>query len=722
MSLAAAATDLRSLFEPASVAVIGASSDAASISARPLRMLRQHGYAGGLYPVNPRYDELFGLKTYPNIATVPGPVDLALLVVPASVVVGVLEECAAAGVGCAMVITSGFAESGSMGKQLQQDIAGLVARTGLRVCGPNSEGVYHPANGLCATFSPAVDPDHGFNPASAQPGPIAVVSQSGGLAFALLNHAHDRGLGVGAVVSTGNEVDLGWADYVDYLLDEPTTRVVLSFVESLKKPERLVEVARKAARLRKPILVAKIGRSEAGRRAAASHTGSLVGPDAAYSAAFRQLGIIRVDDVDEMLDLAAYFSVGRLPEGRSVAVLTASGGAGAWLADACATRGLELPPPEPADQQTIRDFIPEYGSVQNPVDITAQAALGGGFERALGILAHSPRFAVVLAVVTLVREERFFETLPEVREAVADASSAIVYYSYTRGSPASIAALAELGIPCFSTPARAGRALQAAVGYAEFLRRADSMAVFGSDRPSPLRWTPPAGPLSETGARAYLAPLGVPSPEDRLARSTDEAVAAFHALGGCAVAIKVQSPELPHKTNVGGVRLGLRTAAEVGAGFDEMLQTVRQARPDAGIEGVLVQRMAPVKGGGVEAFVAARRQPLLGPLVVVGLGGVEVESMADIAMRLAPVSLAEAHAMIQELRGAALLRGTRGRPAADVDALADTVVRISELAVALPPNVKNVELNPLLVREAGQGVLMLDAAIELEDQGEGSAC
>jgi acyl-CoA synthetase (NDP forming) len=323
-------------------------------------------------------------------------------------------------------------------------------------------------------------------------------------------------------------------------------------------------------------------------------------------------------------------------------------------------------------------------------------------------------------VVTLVREERFFETLPEVREAVADASSAIVYYSYTRGSPASIAALAELGIPCFSTPARAGRALQAAVEYAEFLRRADSLAVFASDRPAPLRWTSPAGPLSEAGARAYLAPLRIPSPEDRIARSTDEAVAAFHSLGGGAVALKVQSPELPHKTDVGGVRLGLRTAEEVGAAFDAMLLNVRQARPDASIEGVLVQQMA--RDYGLEVFVAARRQPLLGPLVVVGLGGVEVEATADITMRLAPVSLTEAYAMIQELRGAALLRRTRGRPAADVDALADAIVRFSELAVGLPANVKNVELNPLLVREAGQGVLMLDAAIELEDQGGGSAC
>src|SRR6266849_6534516 len=596
MALFAAAIDLRVLFEPRSVALIGASADPLSISARPLRLLRQHAYAGGLYPVNPKYDELLGLRVYPSIGAVPEAVDLALVVVPAPAVAGVLEECAAAGVGCAVVITSGFAESsasGDKGKELQQDIADVVARTGLRVCGPNSEGIFNPAVGLCATFSPAVDPEHGYvpAPAGAQPGPIAVVSQSGGLAFALLNHAEDRGLAVGAVISTGNEVDLGWCDYVDYLLDQSSTRVILGFVESFRQPERLIAVAHKAARLRKPIVLAKMGRTDAGRRAAASHTASLVGSDAAYSAAFRQLGILRVDDVDEMLDLAAYFCVGRLPAGRDVAVLTASGGAGAWLADACAMRGLELPPPDPADQAAIRSFIPAYGSVGNPVDITAQAVLEGGFERALGILAHSAVFDTIVAVVTLVREERFFHTLPELREAIAGSRAAVVYYSYTRASPRVLAALAEEEIPCFATPGRAARAVSAAVEYAEFLNRLDQVAVFDAESRQRTPWPAPVGRLSETSSRVYLAPLGIQSPGDRMARTEDEAVAAFEALGSQPVALKIQSADLAHKTDVGGVRLGVRTSDEVRAAFVEVggRLTQRSAR----LEGVLVQRMAP---------------------------------------------------------------------------------------------------------------------------------
>jgi len=704
-------SQLSALFEPRSVALIGASADPQSISARPLRLMRQHGYAGRLYPVNPKYAELQGLRVYPSIGAVPERVDLALVVVPAARVPGVLEECAAAGVGAAIVITSGFAESGPGGRELQQRVAEVVARTGLRVCGPNSEGLYNPAAGVCATFSPAVDPEHGFKPNPGPAGPIAIVSQSGGLAFALLNHAQDRGLGVGAVVSTGNEVDLGWADYVEYLLDQPSTRVVLGFVEALRQSGRLVGLARKAARLEKPILIAKIGRSEVGRRAAASHTASLVGTDAAYAGAFAQLGIVRVDDVDEMLDLAAYFSIGHLPAGRRVAVLTASGGAGAWVADLCAARGLALPEPDAADQAVIRSFIPAYGSTRNPVDITAQAVLEGGFERALGLLAQSAAFDTVVAVGTLVREERFFQTFAELQRIAAGAPAAIVYFSYTRASPAVVSALAGLGIPCFSTPGRTARALSAAVAYAEFLPRVDEIALLASDRQPAGRWPVPAARLSEAGARAYVAPLGIPSPADCLARTVDEAVAGFASLGGAPVALKVQSPDLAHKSDAGGVRLNLRDAASVAAAFVAIVDATRAAQPLATIEGVLVQRMAP---DGIEAFVGARREPVLGALVVVGLGGLDVESVGDVAMRLAPVSLAEAHAMLAELRGSARLRGTRGRPAADVDALARAVVSLSELAAGLPGEVASVEINPLLVLPAGAGVLMLDVAIEVD--------
>jgi acyl-CoA synthetase (NDP forming) len=461
--------DLRAHFEPRSIALIGASADPLSISARPLRMLVQHGYPGRLYPVNPKYSELYGMRVFPSIAMVPERVDLALVAVPAPAVVPVLKECAQAGVQFAVVLSSGFAEAGPDGRRLQLAVAEAIAGTGLRVNGPNAEGLYYPAARLCATFSPALDPEHGF-PAPAAPGSIGVISQSGGLGFAILNHGREQGLEFGAVVSTGNEVDLDWLDYAEYLLDQPAIRVILGFVEGFRRPEHVAAVAQKAARSGKPLILAKIGRTPAAANAAANHTGSDVGDDLQYDAAFRRLGILRVEDVDEMLDLANYFSIGRLPSGRRLGVLTTSGGAGAWLVDACAARGLLIPPPDARDQDEIKSFIPSYGCTGNPVDITAQAVFGGGFERALGILLRSPNFDVVAGVGSMVREDRFLSSLPDLRAAVDGVHKALAFYSYTRPSRAVTGALAELGIPCYTTPLRAARALAAAADYAEFIR------------------------------------------------------------------------------------------------------------------------------------------------------------------------------------------------------------------------------------------------------------
>jgi acyl-CoA synthetase (NDP forming) len=460
--------DLCSFFQPRSIAVIGASADPHSISARPLRMLVQHGFSGDLYPGNPKYTELDGRPAFPSITAVPGPVDLALVAIPAPLVPPALEECASAGVRHALVLSSGFAESGPDGLRLQQAVADVVARTKLRVCGPNSEGFYAP--GVCATFSPVVDHEWGFEPRPR--GPVAVVSQSGGVGFGIMQRGREHGLTFGPVVSTGNEVDLKWLDYIDYLLDDPTIRVVLGFLEGLRHPEQLEWVARKAARLEKPLVVAKIGRSEVAGRAAAAHTGSVVGDEARYAEAFRRVGVVRVDDVDEMLDVASALCViGRLPHGPRLAILTASGGAGAWLADSCIGRGLELPEPEPEVQAEIRSFIPAYGSVANPIDITAQAVFTGGFERALALLTCSPRFDAVACVGSLMREEAILQSLPEIRRVTEASDTPIVYYAYTRPSQAVLAGLAELGIPCFPTPERAARALAAAVRYRAFLDR-----------------------------------------------------------------------------------------------------------------------------------------------------------------------------------------------------------------------------------------------------------
>jgi acyl-CoA synthetase (NDP forming) len=466
---------LEAFFRPRSIALIGASADPTSISARPLRMLRQHGFTGALYPVNPRHAELLGMRVYPDVGAIPEVVDLALVAVPAPLVPGVLQACVAAGVRHAVVFSSGFAEAGGEGQRLQEAIAMAVADSNLRVCGPNAEGFYYPPARVCATFSPAVDPEHGFEMPPA--GRVAIVSQSGGLGFALLNRGRDLGLTCGAVVSTGNEVDLTFVDYVDYLLDDPEIGVVLGFLESVRDRQRLAQVAQKAAQLRKPLVVAKVGRSEAGRHAARAHTGSDTGDEESVAALFEQLGILRAEDVDDMLDLAAMLSIGQSPEGRRLALLTTSGGAGAWLADACAEQGFQMPPTPDNLQDELGSFIPSYGSTDNPVDITAQAVFSGGFHRALSLLAAAPDFDVVACVGSMVREDHFFETLPELRAAIAGSTSSIVFYAYTQPSPTIVSALAELGIPCYPTPLRAARALGGAARYREFLRRVAAEAA-----------------------------------------------------------------------------------------------------------------------------------------------------------------------------------------------------------------------------------------------------
>ena len=700
--------DLRTFFQPRSIAVVGASADPHTISGRPLRILQQHGFAGALYPVNPKYRELRGLPAYPGVRELPEAVDLALVAVPAPLVPGILAECAARGVRFAMVFSSGFAEAGLDGRRLQEQLRAAIDGTSLRVCGPNCEGFFNLTGGVPAGFSPTIDPERAFQPS--EPGPVAIVAQSGGLGFALFNRGLEQGLGFSTVISTGNEVDLDALDYVEYLIDDPATRVILAFVETFRRAQSLPELARRAAERGKPLIVAKIGRSEAGQRAAQSHTGSLVGSDQAYEAVFRQLGIIRVDDVEEMLDAAAFFSGGRLPAGRRVVIMTVSGGGGAWLADACASQGLELPEVEPALQAEIQTHLPSYGATGNPVDATAQALAHGGANEALRLLLRSERFDTLATIVPLTSVQTFEAILPALREAQETTDLALLHFSYTTPTPAPLAALRELGIPCYTSPGRAARALALAASYRAFLDRRATIARF--DPGGAWRQAPPA--VGET-AGELLAPLDLPSPRGGLAESAEQAVQLFRELGG-PVALKVDSPDLLHRSDVGGVRLGLADQAAVRAAFDSILAEVRARQPQARLRGVLVQEMVT---DGVELILGARVDSDFGPLVLLGLGGLFVETLGDLALRLAPVSAAEVHQMLDQLRGAPLLRGARGRPPADLDALVETAVRFSELAARLPSGVAALEINPLLARAAGRGVMVLDAKLERDGRTGG---
>jgi acyl-CoA synthetase (NDP forming) len=452
-------SELAPLFAPKSIAVIGASSDPSRLSGRPLEILVQHKYPGAVYPVNPGHDTIAGMPAYPSIMAVPGPVDVAAIIVPASRVVETLRECALAGVRSAAVFSSGFAEEGERGRLAEQQIAVIARNSGMRVLGPNAEGFFNSSERIPLTFSPTVDYERGLS--NLVPGNVAVVSQSGGLGFAIFNGAQAVGLGTSHVVSTGNEADLGALEVAAYLLDDPATQVVALLVEGFRDDEDLGPVAVRARQSGKSLVVAKIGRSPVGVEAAAAHTAHRAGDDAVYQEAFDRGGVIRVSDQEDLLDACFALSRPRRPAGRRVGILTTSGGAGVWLADACDAAGLEVPDLDASLQAELRPLMPSYGSPRNPVDVTAEVVNRAGVVKPLELLLGSPQIDMLLWIASLAGHHVLEREREDISRVVRSSNKPILVYSYTTPGPKSIAALAALGLPWFPSPRRTARAAAA---------------------------------------------------------------------------------------------------------------------------------------------------------------------------------------------------------------------------------------------------------------------
>ncbi|HLI36206.1 MAG TPA: acetate--CoA ligase family protein [Streptosporangiaceae bacterium] len=722
--------DLDALFAPRSVAIIGASADASVISGRPQRILAQHGYAGAVYPVNPRYEQIDGLGCYPDIGAVPGPVDVAVVAVAARRVPQVLAGCAAAGVRFAVVVSSGFAEQAGAGRLQEELESVLAACPGLRVLGPNSEGLIATAGPVPLGFSPAIDYSRGL--AELIAGGVAVVAQSGGLGFALLNDGLSRGLGFSHVVSTGNEADLDLLDITAYLLEQPPVRVLLLFIEGLRDGRRLHAVAARARELGKPLIAAKVGRSAAARRAALSHTAHLAGHDAAYDAVLRHYGALRAGDQEELVDLALAFARCPLPAGRRIAVVTLSGGAGTWMADALDAEGLAVPALSEALQARLRPLIPAYGSAANPVDVTAQViATAGGISPVLETLAASGEADAIVLVTTLADTGQLGRERDQLARVLAGTSVPLLIYSYTRPSPGSISLLAGLRVPYYTSSRRAARALAALCRYAAGPGPASPA---GRTAPPPQvpadggtpgqpapGWpasedaalVPPGGArlfppgrrmLTEPQAKQLLRRWGLPVP-DGITTATPAGVADAAARLARPVAVKAICPGLAHKSDAGAVVLGV-TTPQAAAAAAERIAASLAGTPGAHLEGFLVEAMAPP---GIEMIIGARTDPDLGPLVLVGRGGLDAETWHDTALAPAPISPAQAARLIRRLRSAPLLSGTRGRPPADTGALARCLARLSQLITAHASQVAELDCNPVLVHEDGHGCTIADA-------------
>jgi len=703
---------LDTLLSPRSVAVIGASPDPHKIRGALFHVLRKNGFAGRIVPVNPSYRDIDGVPCFPSLAAAGEPVDLALIAIPAAGVLAALEECAAAGVRNVVVISSGFAEDEGAPADLQDQVAALARRTGMRVCGPNAEGFHNEPGHVSATFSPAVDRDADDNP-TATANRIGIVAQSGGMGFALYNRGRALGLSFSTVVSTGNEADLTAADFLAHMAEDSETAAVLLFLESVRDPAAFAAAASAADAAGKFIVAIKIGRSGPGKLAAASHTASMAGWDVGYDAMFRRHGIIVATELDEALGIAAALASNPPARGGRVAVLTVSGGAGAWAADALVAAGLEVPELGAATQAAVREFIPSYGAARNPIDLTAAGVQGGGMLRALELLSRDPDIDQIAVISSLSNPARVSIDGPGLAALPGQRLKPVLFYSYTLPSMFGRRILAEAGVVIFPSMAVLATAARVLLDQSRF-KPPEPIAPMGLPNMLRSALAHCDGPLPEHAAKSVLAGIGIAVPPNRLVTRASELADAAAALG-FPLAAKIQSTAIPHKTEAGGVRLGIADLPALEAAFADILSNAEHHAPSASVDGVLLEPMA---ARGVEIIVGIVRDPSFGPVVMVGAGGVATELFRDTAYRLAPIDEAEATAMLRGLRSAPLLEGFRGAPPADIPALARLVARVSRFADAGRDFVAELELNPVIVHPAGQGCTIADALLVLSPTGQ----
>jgi acetate---CoA ligase (ADP-forming) len=697
---------LDSLLRPRSIAVIGASRTPNTIGHQILDNLLRHGFTGAVYPVNPGATAVHGVRAYARVGDIPDPVDLAVVVVPKQHVLAVAEECGACGVGGLVVISAGFREVGGEGAERERGLMEIVRRHGMRLVGPNCMGLLNtaPEVSMNATFAPTMPP----------PGPVSFLSQSGAMGVTILDYAAEYGIGISQFVSVGNKPDVSGNDLIQYWADDERTGIMLMYVENFGNPRHFTALAREVTR-RKPIVVVKSGRTGAGARAASSHTGALAGTDAAMGALFAQSGAIRVDTVEELFDLAMAFSHQPIPRGNRVAIVTNAGGPGIIIADACEAHGLDVAPLSDETRERLAAHFPEEASLQNPIDMIASATPRSYRIAVEAVLADPGIDAVIATFVPPlgIRQEDVAEAIVGAAEQ-GSGKPVLAVLMGREGLPQGLAELASAGIPGYRFPESAVRALAAMHRYRRWLERPrDTVRTFESDRGGVAALVAAArregrSKLTEIEVMEVFRAYGIPAAACEMAHSAAEAARAAERIG-FPVVLKVVSAAVVHKSDVGGVRLGLRDAAQVRDAFAEMMDTVPARagiEPDA-IQGVLVQRMA---SGGKETIIGASYDPAFGPLLMFGLGGIYVEAMADVVFRLAPVSDVDAAEMVRSIRGIRLLCGLRGEPPSDLAAIEDALQRVSQL-VGDHPEIRELDINPWLAFD--QGGLAVDGRISI---------
>ena len=691
--------NLKRLLNPESVAVIGASDDPLRIGGRPISYMLSQGYRGVILPVNPGRETVQGLKAYASVEHLPQAPDVAIVAVAANKALDVIAQLGERGCAAAILFSAGFAEAGPEGALLQDEMVRVARRHGMRLLGPNSLGMINPRNGFYGSFASGME--LGFP----EPGRVGIASQSGAYGAHITCLARERGIGLSSCIMTGNEADISLGDVIQMLVDDPDTDVIAVYSEGIREADGFIAALAAARAARKPIVMMKVGTSTVGSAAAQSHTASIAGDDAVTDAVLTEFGVVRAMTTENMLDIAALATRGIFPEENTLGVITVSGGAGVIISDAAERHGLPMPEMPQATQQRLKEILP-FASPRNPVDCTAQflndftlagrfteaMIQEGGYRSVLGFFTYTGGAA---SIAPKLREQ-----LKAVREKFPDR----LYVMCIMADREKVRQYEADGFSIYEDPSRAVSAISAMGRFGKSFAEAPGLPA----PVVPALELPDTTP-SEAQAKRMLAQAGIACAPEQTCTTADQAVDAANALG-YPVVMKILSPDILHKSEIGGVLLGMQSDTDVRAGFDTLIDRGTRAAPEARIEGVLVAKQL---SGGVECILGIHRDPVFGPVAMFGLGGIFVEIMKDVTFRRCPFGVDVAEAMIRSVKGAPLLLGARGRPPVDIKALAAMLAQLSAVAVAAGPRLMSIDLNPVFAMPEGQGAFAADAVIEV---------
>ncbi len=693
------------LLSPKSLVIVGASADHSKYTGRTVKYILKYRYPGKLYAVNPGRTEVAGIPCFPSVKDLPEAVDTAFIQIAAKAVPGVIEQCIDKGIKSIIIHTAGLGEGGGEGQKTQQRIKARIREAGVRVVGPNCAGIVNMTQPMILSPIACYEID------DLPVGRIGLISQSGGLTGAYVSRAADRGIGFSYVISTGNEMDLGVSEFAHYLLRDERTDAIAIFLEALRNVDMFRDVAVEALERRKPIVVLKVGRTEVGARAAASHTGALTGADAIYDAFFRQYGIVRVETLEDLFEVPALFCKTKPPEGRNVGIITTTGGGATIVLEAAAQAGLQFPPPSDSAIREATAFLPSFAAKANPMDVT-MSGTGGGFKRGLELLVKDDTFDMVVGVVGTSSQFEPQLGVQPIVEVCRDAQKPLAAFCNPNAADA-LRLFEASGIPSFRTPEACGRGLGYLVKYGEALdefnrgkgqrRTADPDSSGAAEARTILGNA--GSVLNEYMSKRVLAAYGIAVTREKLTGDVDEARQAAREIG-YPVVMKVMSADIPHKTEAGVIKLGIQSESELALAYGELLEKAKRFKADVRIDGVLIQEMAP---RGVEMIIGMKRDDSFGPVIMVGLGGIFVEVFKDVAFRVPPISPADARAMIGEIKGAKLLNGFRGMERMDCEAIAAALMSVAGLSLDLGEAIRELDINPLIVYPEGKGIRVVDA-------------